>query len=726
MGEPAVESTWRKLPAMCALAAALAFAVMLGIRPLSSPDIGYHIAYGQEFLRTGRLVDHNDYVFLGNDAAATRAEPGPGCWYDADGRYRFPNANWLTQVILAAIYQAFGFLGLCVLQALLTAGAFAAAVVAMRRLGLGPLAIAVGVLLIALASYERLVLRPEMFSYLLLAVQLAILMPAYRQFIDGLGRDPQNARKLSAPVIVAILGVQLLLTNLHSYFLLGLIATGAILGDAILRTLWSLYRKQPVHAALKSWTCRAALLLGLQMAVCFANPWTWRTVLLPFQTLVFLHENNVGEEMTRLGHPWQMIGEFWRPLGVSFAGTRVTYVHVAMLGLAGLAFACSMLRRRWAYAALLAATAVVSTSMRRNVAPASILLVPVTLAALFDAARHLRENHVAQRLARGLSPAVAAKPSTPRKRSVGVSIALGACTAALGVVGILSVATQHFYVSERSHARFGWGVSRMEVPTGAAEFIRANLPGRQRIWTDFFSSSNLHFLTGSQVPVLTNTWAYPPDALGAYLKYSLGSTSLVQELERRQIDVAAVRVDDGIAERLSSTSAARELADQWTMVYFDGMYAVFVDPKGPSVDVAAKCGLPRNPPSLPPALRTRIEAMDSVPAAAFHASGLSLYIMGWDAAAIDAFEEAARHDGRYFRTWNMLGVCLARRATSLSTATQPDFLAAKADLTRARECFHNAVDRCDNEKSRKVVEANLARATADLDALQRGEVVPAP
>jgi len=706
---------------------------MLGIRPLSSPDIGYHLAYGQEFLRTGKLVDHNDYVFLGNEAAATRAEPGPGCWYDADGHYRFPNANWLTQVILAAIYQAFGFMGLCVLQALLTAGAFAAAVVAMRRLGLGWLAVAVGVLLIALASYERLVLRPEMLSYLLLAIQLAILMPAYPRFLETLARNPSKpdtpAPPLGTRALAAVVVVQLLMSNLHSYFLLGLVTTGALFGDAILRMAWARITHAPVAPSLKPWTQRLAILLGLQIAVCFANPWTWRMVLLPFQTLLFLREHDVGQEMTTLGYPWQMIGEFWKPLGESFAGTRVTYIHVVLLVLAAAASLAAIVRRRWAYAMVLAAMAFVSMSMRRNVAPASILLTPVALASLFELATWVRQGWPPNRPTGRRS--VEALHRGGRFRRV-APLVLGVVVAAAGMAGAVSVWTQAFYSSERSQARFGWGISRMEVPTGAVEFIRANLPGQRRIWTDFFSSSNVYFLTGSQVPVLTNTWAYPPDALGAYFKMSIQSGNLVQELKQRQIDVAVVRVDDGIASRLQRDAsgqepkaAARELAEKWAMVYFDGVFAVFVNPQGTLAGAAAKLALPGKSDHLPQAIRNQIDRLDpQVPAVAWHTAGLSLHILGWNDAAIEAFEQAIRFDDGYFRTWDWLGSSLGNRAMARAAASQPDYLGVKADLARAAECFQKALEHCDRPASRVGIQRHLERAQEDLLATQSGRVVP--
>jgi len=89
-----------------ALAGALALAVLLAVRPLISPDLGYHLAYGEEFLETGRIVDTNsEFLYTLPADADYGGQMGPGCWYDADGQYRFPNANWLSQLALAKRYR---------------------------------------------------------------------------------------------------------------------------------------------------------------------------------------------------------------------------------------------------------------------------------------------------------------------------------------------------------------------------------------------------------------------------------------------------------------------------------------------------------------------------------------------------------------------------------------------------------------------------------------------
>ena len=64
-----------------AVASTLVCTAALGTRTLTSLDLGYHLAYGEQALATGRLVDHNPYLYAlpPQDLAAGRS-PRPGSW----------------------------------------------------------------------------------------------------------------------------------------------------------------------------------------------------------------------------------------------------------------------------------------------------------------------------------------------------------------------------------------------------------------------------------------------------------------------------------------------------------------------------------------------------------------------------------------------------------------------------------------------------------------------
>jgi hypothetical protein len=455
-----VGSTRRTLVVL-AVASSVVFACLLGVRTLTSPDLGYHLAYGDRFWDAGELVDHDPYVYtLSRPDGADRPAPGPGCWYDEQGRYRFVNANWLTQVIMSGVYRLGDAEALCALQAALGAGVFILMFLTMRRLGVPWLWASAGVVLAGLTAYERMGLRPELFGYLLLAAEACALVP-------GCYSSAAPSRLAVAGLIV----LQWLLVNLHSYFLLGLCLTAAVLADRLLRLAWwrlvKPHNRKPAAAVpLKQAANRLGIILVGQAIVCLANPWTWRLALLPIQTVIFMQENGIaGSSPAEAVHPWAIIGEFFRPFATVriegacgayefcvFEAMKATYAYCVLLALAGMGAVGSLLRRRWDWLMILGGMTAVSLSMRRNIAPAAVIIVPIALAAVWET----------------LWPMFMGLPARVRRA---ISWPLAGAVIAFAGWMIHSVVTQRFYYAERSPNRFGCGISRLAVPAGVASWL---------------------------------------------------------------------------------------------------------------------------------------------------------------------------------------------------------------------------------------------------------------
>ena len=128
---------------LAATVAACAFALTSAVRMINSPDIGYHLAYGEHFLETGKIVQTGQWVWypLDSKRLSNPDELGPGCTYDADTHtYGFVNSNWGTQVVIAAAYRAGGMTALVLVQVALWAGILALVIVTLRAtewLGIG-------------------------------------------------------------------------------------------------------------------------------------------------------------------------------------------------------------------------------------------------------------------------------------------------------------------------------------------------------------------------------------------------------------------------------------------------------------------------------------------------------------------------------------------------------------------------------------------------------------
>lgn len=672
--------------AVAALLAAGAFALLLSVRNLTGHDLGYHLAYGDAFWAEGRIVDSTDFLYvtekLGDDRQA-----GPGCWVDDQGRYRFANANWLTQVIFSAVHAGLGQAGLVLLQGALILGIFGAATMVALRLRAGAIALATLWVLIGLTAQARFTLRPEVLGFAMLAGQLWLLWP----LLAGL----QGPRALPAWRMAALIALQVLFVNLHSYFLLGLALTGAVGVDLGLRWLWRRHiRRAHVPGRLTRSLRRVGIVLGAQMAASLANPWTWRLAILPIQTVFFLRRNRIsGATGDIRGHPWAFIGEFYGPFASALSGSKGTIGLVLCLVLAAIAAAMAVRRRRWATLLILAGMTAVAMSMRRNIAPYAIVTAPLSVAIL---ARQLR------------------RPG-PRFQRIAqwTVIAIGALIIPVAAYLAWSVATSHYWFTERRAIRFAASTSRVTLPVDAGRWLAEHKPAG-RLWTDYTSSSNFHYFSKQryQVPVLTNTWAYPPDAMRLVLNVSLGREEMEKIFSRYGVEVVGLRAD-----MMSAVPARRGLvpllarlvaSDDWALVHVDALHVIFLHRSGPNAALAIKHRIDRATFDAE-AHADRVQRMDSVPEYALYAGGTTLMRLNMPAAAEVLYRRCLEWNDRYVEAWNMLGLSLVTQGTPRGPAGRPM-------LTEAMNCFRRALGLDpDNTTARRNLQL-VRRQLRDLDA----------
>jgi len=627
----------------------------LGTRSLTTIDLGYHLAYGEEALATGRLVDHNPYLYALPPRTllpADRPAPGPASWYDETGRYRFPNANWLSQLAMGGAYAWGGVAGLCVLTSVLVSALSALLLLASRRMGLSWVASAAGLLWIGLVASSRFNLRPELFGYLSFVALLLLLGP--------LVLDPKRAAELRTPWLLAVVGVQLSFVNLHSYWPLGPFLGGVVFFESLVRSVTA-PASDPNGAASRVWQRarnRSALLVLAMLLVSFANPWTWRLAALPFETLVYLHEHEIGGAPGT--HPWSYIVEFRQTLRPAFPDRISDYAVLGMLALAALAAATALLQRRWALLLLLIGMSAVALSMRRNVAPAALATIPLGLAALRPYLTRLTEGWPAAR--RG-----------PARGAVASALFL----AAAAFTG--SIVTHRFYLAEDQPMRFGLGLSRANLPIGAAGFLDEHLPDAQ-VWCDMASSSTLHFFTvpHRDVPILSNTWAYPPSVM-----------TDIRELRSLQRPVSRLVADYGadavVLSHEGSSALFRALSKHptWVLVHLQGSHALFARASGEQAERARRLSLAKVSDTA--AYVTEQREIDPSLASSLVRPGVALLRAGLGALAVETFEAVLRERPGWPDALNYLGLAY------LTRARRPEGNAS-ADLAGARDSFARAIE----------------------------------
>jgi len=441
--------------------------------------------------------------------------------------------KWGFQVLAHGLLDGLGPDGVNVARILLVALLVAVMGATARRLGASPGATVLLISLGLLACRNRLVFRPGLVSLVLLAVLLHLLLVSHR--------DGRRAWVL--------LSLQLLWVNVHGYFVLGwltvfMVAAGqGLAGQRQLATRWL------------GW--------GLaMMAICLVNPAGWAGWAHPFSILADLNEHR--------DFYTTYISEF-RPIFAEDAQAPV--FRTAFFALAGLT-ACLLLRaavvawlqrrRRSSTSGattgaempgevggglagvlvpalvVVCAFGLMSTSLRRNIAPFAVVAAPL---------------------------AAAAWTSWFGARRFGLVL-----PTALALLFSVAEVTDAMSLHDGSQRRSGFGMSRIAYPVGGIEFIGEQLPDA-RVFTAFRYGSTFTGMRRPHQRAATNgnTHGYPTQ----YLRDVIAATAdtdpaaFLQLTTGHQLTVALLPMGAPLAVRLLRSS-------DWALTFVGREEAVFV------------------------------------------------------------------------------------------------------------------------------------------------------
>lgn len=230
---------------LLAAAIALAFTVAVA-KPivLTASDLGRHLTNGRIFLETGEIATTNLYSYTHPD-------------------FPFLNHHWGSGVLFELARRAGGFVGVSFFG---LGVIFLTALLYLRiawKHGRFWLAAAAAAVVLPVFS-GRAEIRPELFSYLLSAVFLWILLGV-------------RGKALSPKALVALPVLMLAWVNLHIYFFLGIGWVGAFLIDALARG-WLDPSDRDEH--LRS-AKRLAIALAAMCLLTPLNPNGWRGAVYP-------------------------------------------------------------------------------------------------------------------------------------------------------------------------------------------------------------------------------------------------------------------------------------------------------------------------------------------------------------------------------------------------------------------------------------------------------------
>jgi hypothetical protein len=502
--------------ATAALAALLALAAALAAAPVTNNDIFLHLATGRLVLETGRVPHVDDY------SALARGRP-------------FVAHEWLAGVVFRLIEAAAGWDGLVLFKMLLSAAIALTLYAAARAAGAAAAVALPALAFVMLLAGARLMERPHLFTYLLTALFLLLLV---------------RARAAGRPPSWALVPLQIAWANLHGGFVLGPLLAG-------------LYAAALAFDGERARARRAAVLVPVLVAACLLNPYGAGLLRFPFA-------------LTGSGF-MELIYEWLPPYTEPYSATLMARLYVIWVLAAGAALGTALalrVRRGRPLAGgafpllVFAAFFVLSLRMNRNVTDFALATLPGAAAAgtalLGEAARTR---------ARRLLPA----------------------WVALFLLAAGGLATLGYPYGAGARRETGSGLGR-NIPVGAADYLDA-AGVRGNLFTDYSSGAYLvwRFHPAVRVAMDSRNDVYGETLYHEYTR-ALGDPGALRALLAR-IDAAAIVLQWTQPGMVTAAATVRRLGS-WRPVYFDDAATVYLEDGGPHAGLVRRDGYAVLEPSL--------------------------------------------------------------------------------------------------------------------------------
>jgi hypothetical protein len=188
--EPEVGPKWPAAVDGAVGIAVLAFVALTSLFALRNNDIWWHMAVGEELLRSRSFITEDPFTFT------------------VTGTPWVPH-SWLADIVFYLVHAALSVPGLIALRAVLVGTVFLLLLRLLRRLGVSLTLAAPVVLIAALNAQSRFILRPHLIEYLFVVLLLGYLV---------LHRERRGVRFFVFPVVL-----QLLWVNVHASYYMGVI-----------------------------------------------------------------------------------------------------------------------------------------------------------------------------------------------------------------------------------------------------------------------------------------------------------------------------------------------------------------------------------------------------------------------------------------------------------------------------------------------------------------------
>lgn len=377
------------------------FALLLSLRLIIDLDLGFHLRGGQWMLQQKAFHRYDVFTYTVNSN-------------------EYIAMYWLYQILLYAVYALASYGGLTIFNALLLILVFFIMFLRMKADGC-PMFLTIGLIFFsALAMELRFGVRPEVMSWLFLALLLLVL-------------DQYFHRKKNYLFWLPL--IQLVWVNSHGLFILGLAVIGAYL-------LSILIHRRVFDKTLFKWFIAAVI-------VTCINPYVFKGITFPFYLFTRLQSASIFKDV---------ISEFvspWSKMALDKISNLPLYTYYGFSVIGSISLIATFRRRLIHEYILFIAFFYLSYAIIRNVP----LFIIVTCQILVHAGREIR------------------LPDSLRKRLKHLfripARYLPVATTLLLALLCLRLITNAFYV-DRGGGTFGVGLDKDFHPIKAAQFIVDN------------------------------------------------------------------------------------------------------------------------------------------------------------------------------------------------------------------------------------------------------------
>jgi hypothetical protein len=494
---PARVSLWRYSPALVLLAIVIA-----DIRQLTDPDLWIHLLSGRELLAHGVLPVNNIYSYSAPN-------------------FRWLHHEWLSEVIMSALFDHYGPFGLKLLKFICTACTISFIVSAESETGAPTIAQAAILLVAAVIMIPSMQFRPQIFDFLALSAIVALLCRHNWR---------RTARLWLAIPLVAIW------CNLHGGFFIGLLAIGVYGAATILQDIYSGRGPRRGLVILAITAAAAASTLCTFLIPVARQTWYTLTssILNPATSATIIDWKPLITSLTT-APPGSLQQKYFALVLFFFAASVVSVILTPKSNDAPLV----------AVAAVLLAT---SFAAQRNIAIATIAIVPVFA------------NHLGL-LMRPRDAVAPSPPTIPRASRIAAEVLIGAVAIALaGSSGILKP-----------------GIDAPGVPASAVKFMnRHGLSGN--ILADYAWAGFVIWHGGPRTKVFIDSrydLAYPPTVIADFLALDRGEPGAAHTLAIYPTDFVLTAPECPEAKVMDSQR-------DWRLIYSDDVSSLYAPANSPA------------------------------------------------------------------------------------------------------------------------------------------------